>query len=115
MVLSCRNGPGHLSFPKRTFDYSGRLARQRSNRQGPGVSASALRRARGVVVCVFPNDSRPGFCKLPSRTREQPARRRTNFLGGPIILQADIWFGVVIALHDRSLAAIRKRPDWNRE
>src|SRR5438270_12610929 len=67
MVLSCRNGPDHLSFPKRTFDYPGRLARQRSNRQGPGVSASALRRARGVVVCVFPNDSRPGFCELPSR------------------------------------------------
>jgi hypothetical protein len=49
------------------------------------------------------------------RAPEQPARLRTNFLGGPIILQADIWFGVIIALHDRSIAAIRKRSDGNRE
>ncbi len=229
MVVSCRNGPEHLFFPERTSDHSGCLAGQRSNRQGPGLSASALRDGFRLVVCALPWQPRPGFCELPpwrivadflglyvhgqllvfpcqrsgvfylpfvcgrtsrqSRTMdlscpggndrrlprsvpslprgpffmflrpgppyrallmaaaadltnigsiggsrvarcwpwryfesqqllrigEQPARCRTNFLGGPIILQADIWMGILIALHDRSVAAIWQRPDRNRE
>src|SRR5207248_2941228 len=229
MVVSCRNGPEHLFFPERTFDHSGCLAGQRSNRQGSGLSASALRDALRLVLCAFPCQSRPGFCELrpwrivvvflrlyvhgqllvfpcqrsglfylpfvrgrtscqsrtmglpcpggddrrlprsvPSlprgpffmflrssppyrallmaaaadltnigstgrrgaarrwtwryfereqllRTDEQPARRRTIFPGRPIILQAHIWSRVVIALHDRSVAAIRKRSDGHGE
>src|SRR4030095_5956710 len=65
MVLSCRNGPEHLFFPERTSDHSGCLAGQRSNRQGPDLSASALRDALRLVVRAFSCQSRPGFCELP--------------------------------------------------
>src|SRR5204862_6365790 len=65
MVVSCRNGPEHLFFPERTVDHSGCLAGQRSNRQGSGLSASALRDALRLVLCALPCQSRPGFCELP--------------------------------------------------
>src|SRR5438477_2081923 len=48
------------------------------------------------------------------RRNEQPTRRRPNFPGEPIIVQTDFRFGVVIALHDRSAAAVRKRSDGHR-
>src|SRR5207237_10723082 len=48
------------------------------------------------------------------RRNEQPTRRQPNFPGEPIIVQTDLRFGHVIALHDRSAAALRKRSQGHR-